>query len=108
MGALEKRKAAEKPKKKNGKVDYNADKQERNPFARTAICAEVRDKKLYLFLPPLDNAETFIDLMASVEAAAKKLSVPVLIEGYEPPRDNRLEVLKVTPDPGVIEVNVHP
>ncbi|MEC8883966.1 MAG: transglutaminase family protein, partial [Bacteroidota bacterium] len=106
--ALEKRKATEKPKKKNGKVDYNADKQEKNPFARTAICAEVRDKKLYLFLPPLDNAETFIDLMASVEAAAKKLNVPVLIEGYEPPRDNRLEVLKVTPDPGVIEVNVHP
>ena len=83
-------------------------KKEKNPFARTAICAEVRDKKLYLFLPPLDNAETFIDLMASVEAAAKKLNVPVLIEGYEPPRDNRLEVLKVTPDPGVIEVNVHP
>lgn len=106
--ALEKRKAAEKPKKKNGKVDHNADKKEKNPFARTAICAEVRDKKLYLFLPPLDNAETFIDLMASVEAAAKKLNVPVLIEGYEPPRDNRLEVLKVTPDPGVIEVNVHP
>ena len=106
--ALEKRKASAKAKTKNGKVDYNADKKEKNPFARTAICAEVRDKKLYLFLPPLDDAETFIDLIASIEATAKQLNTPVLIEGYEPPRDNRLEVLKVTPDPGVIEVNVHP
>ncbi len=104
--ALEKRKAFAKAKK--GKVDFNADKKEKNPFARTALCAEVRDKKLYLFLPPLDNAETFLDLMASIEATAKQLNIPVLIEGYEPPRDYRLEVLKVTPDPGVIEVNVHP
>ncbi|WP_442844904.1 transglutaminase family protein [Leeuwenhoekiella sp. H156] len=104
--ALEKRKAFAKARK--GKIDYNADKKEKNPFARTALCAEVRDKKLYLFLPPLDNAETFLDLMASIEATAKQLNIPVLIEGYEPPRDYRLEVLKVTPDPGVIEVNVHP
>tara|TARA_R110000751_G_scaffold54344_6_gene117035 strand:- start:1727 stop:3847 length:2121 start_codon:yes stop_codon:yes gene_type:complete len=90
------------------KIDYNADKKEKNPFARTAICAEVREKRLYLFLPPLDDAETFLDLIASIETTAKALNVPVLIEGYEPPRDIRLEVLKVTPDPGVIEVNVHP
>jgi len=81
---------------------------EKQPFVRTAICAEVRDDKLFLFLPPLDTAEDFLDLVASIEATAKELEVPVILEGYEPPRDNRLEVLKVTPDPGVIEVNVHP
>ena len=78
------------------------------PFVRTAICAEVREDKLYLYLPPLDSAEDFLDLVASIEATAKKLKTPVILEGYEPPRDNRLEVLKVTPDPGVIEINVHP
>ncbi|MFX0556616.1 DUF2126 domain-containing protein [Maribacter sp. CXY002] len=80
----------------------------KQPFVRTALCAEVREDKLFLFMPPLDSAEDFLDLVASIEATAKELQVPVILEGYEPPRDNRLEVLKVTPDPGVIEVNVHP
>ncbi|PKQ43994.1 transglutaminase family protein [Confluentibacter flavum] len=79
-----------------------------NYFIRTALCAEVRDEKLHLFLPPLDSAEIFLDIMASIEATAKELSIPVIIEGYDPPKDNRLESMKVTPDPGVIEVNVHP
>ncbi len=79
-----------------------------NYFIRTALCAEVRDGKLHLFLPPLDSAEIFLDLMASIEATANELSIPVVIEGYDPPKDSRLESLKVTPDPGVIEINVHP
>jgi uncharacterized protein (DUF2126 family) len=88
----------------NNKVE----KSEEKFFIRTALCAEVREGKLYLFLPPLDTAEMFLDLMASIEATAKSLNIPVIIEGYDPPKDNRLESMKITPDPGVIEVNVHP
>jgi uncharacterized protein (DUF2126 family) len=79
-----------------------------NYFVRTAICAEIRDEKLYLFLPPLESAETFLDLIASIEFTARELEIPIILEGYDPPKDNRLESLKITPDPGVIEVNVHP
>lgn len=77
-------------------------------FVRTAICTEIRNGKLYIFLPPLDSAEAFLDLTAAIEATAKELKIPVVLEGYEPPKDNRLNSLKITPDPGVIEVNVHP
>ncbi|RXP55485.1 transglutaminase family protein [Lutibacter sp. HS1-25] len=79
-----------------------------NYFVRTGLCAEVREGKLYLFLPPLDSAEIFLDLIASIELTARDLKIPVVLEGYEPPKDHRLESMKITPDPGVIEVNVHP
>ncbi|UMB60250.1 transglutaminase family protein [Lutibacter sp. A80] len=81
---------------------------EHDYFVRTALCSEVRDGKLYLFLPPLDSAEIFLDLIASIELTARELKIPVIMEGYEPPKDSRLESMKITPDPGVIEVNVHP
>ena len=81
---------------------------EPTPFVRTALCAEVRDEKLFLFLPPMDSAEVFLKLIAAIEATATELSIPIILEGYEPPHDNRIEKLKVTPDPGVIEVNIHP
>ncbi|GGZ90685.1 transglutaminase family protein [Algibacter mikhailovii] len=77
-------------------------------FVRTAICSEIREDKLYLFLPPLNSIDAFLDLIASIEAVAKKLNIPVILEGYNPPHDNRVESMKITPDPGVIEVNVHP
>ncbi|RKR15340.1 uncharacterized protein (DUF2126 family) [Maribacter vaceletii] len=77
-------------------------------FVRTAISVEIREGKLYLFLPPLDSIDAFLDLIASIEATAKELNIPVILEGYNPPHDNRVESMKITPDPGVIEVNVHP
>jgi uncharacterized protein (DUF2126 family)/transglutaminase-like putative cysteine protease len=75
---------------------------------RTAICVESRGGKLYVFMPPFSYLEDWIDLVGLVEETAVDLDMPVIIEGYGPPRDARLNVLAVTPDPGVIEVNVHP
>ncbi|HXB31539.1 MAG TPA: transglutaminase family protein, partial [Puia sp.] len=78
------------------------------PVIKTALCVEVRDGIVYTFLPPMDYLEHYLDLIASIEATAAKLNIPVRIEGYEPPRDYRMERLVVSPDPGVIEVNIHP
>ncbi|MDO6596660.1 transglutaminase family protein [Oceanihabitans sp. 2_MG-2023] len=89
-------------------LDFGVDTNQPNYFVRTALCAEIREGKLYLFLPPLESAENFLDLIAAIEFTAKELNVPVIMEGYDPPKDNRLESLKITPDPGVIEVNVQP
>ncbi len=74
----------------------------------TALCIEARDGRLHVFMAPLTMLEHYLDLVAAVEATAADLKMPVVIEGYEPPRDYRLERLMVTPDPGVIEVNIHP
>jgi uncharacterized protein (DUF2126 family)/transglutaminase-like putative cysteine protease len=75
---------------------------------KTALCVQVRDAHLYVFMPPLTRVEAYVLLLAAVEAAAADVQAPVAIEGYAPPRDPRLRVLNVTPDPGVIEVNIHP
>ncbi len=101
-------------------------------LTRTALCVEVRDpnrangpdaKKdkadparagqgeigaLYIFMPPLERLEDYLDLLAALEATAQHLGMKIVLEGYPPPRDPRLKLLQVTPDPGVIEVNIHP
>ena len=93
-------------------------------LVRTAVCVEVRDPRrangpkaeeqgtasgvLYVFMPPLPRLDDYLDLVAAVEATARDLGVKIVMEGYPPPRDPRLKLLQVTPDPGVIEVNIHP
>jgi uncharacterized protein (DUF2126 family)/transglutaminase-like putative cysteine protease len=75
---------------------------------RTAICAEPRDGLLRIFLPPMVFLEGFLELIAAIEVVATRLGIPVQLEGYPPPRDPRLMEFKVTPDPGVLEINVPP
>jgi uncharacterized protein (DUF2126 family)/transglutaminase-like putative cysteine protease len=75
---------------------------------RTALCVEPRDGRLHLFMPPVATTEDYLDLIAGIETAVTEMGTPVIIEGETPPRDPRLNKLAVTPDPGVIEVNLHP
>ncbi|MBL8350858.1 MAG: transglutaminase family protein [Burkholderiaceae bacterium] len=93
-------------------------------ITRTALVVEVRDPRrangpkaervgepsgvMYVFMPPLKQLEDYLELLAAVEATAAEQKVTIVLEGYPPPRDPRLKVLQVTPDPGVIEVNIHP
>ncbi len=92
---------------------------------RTGLCVEVRDPSrangppaegqaepassvLYVFMPPLTRLEDYLELLSAIEATAEALQFKLVLEGYPPPRDPRLKLLQVTPDPGVIEVNIHP
>ncbi len=78
------------------------------PEVRLALCVEARAGHLYIFMPPTDSAADYIDLLGAIEDTAEAEKWPVVIEGYLPPPDDAIDSMKVTPDPGVIEVNVNP
>jgi len=79
-----------------------------NELIRTTLCVEPRNGNLYIFIPPMVRLEEYLDLIAAVELTARELQMPVIIEGYTPPFDYRINKFMITPDPGVIEVNIHP
>ena len=88
---------------KKADAPHNSDK-----IFKTCLIVEVRQGKLFVFFPPVEKFEQYLDLVAAVERVAQKFNTPVLIEGYDPPSDNRIQKFMITPDPGVIEVNIHP
>lgn len=120
------------PKKAQATVPRTPHQQIKSPnrfesahwITRTALCVEARNPGrasgpqaefktqdigvLYVFMPPLALLDDYLELLAAVEATAEELGVQIVLEGYPPPRDSRLKLLQVTPDPGVIEVNIHP
>ncbi len=77
-------------------------------ITRTALCVEPRQGCLRVFMPPLPSAPIYIELVAALERTAAELKLPIQLEGYAPPFDPRIGEFKVTPDPGVIEVNIPP
>lgn len=98
----------EKPlaRSKAGKASLK--KPEAREVVHTALCVEVRGGRLHVFMPPMSRIEDYLTLLAAVEATAARHQFKLWLEGYPPPRDARIKSLSVTPDPGVIEVNIHP
>ena len=75
-------------------------------ITRTALAVEPRDGRLNVFMPFVGTLEDYLAVVSAVENAAADLQQPVHLEGYAPPADARADFIKVTPDPGVIEVNL--
>ncbi len=104
---FDERAALEKKSGKKRKTKKNKS-QSSKEVVHTALCVEVRQGKLYVFMPPVNELETWLELVNNIEVTAKSLKLSIVLEGYPPPWDPRLGVLQITPDPGVIEVNIHP
>lgn len=92
----------------NVKTKHKTPKPLPREVIHTALCVQVRDGRLHVFMPPVSRLEDYLSLVAAIEDTAAALKLKLWLEGYTPPRDARIQLLSVTPDPGVIEVNIHP
>ena len=100
--------AADEPQPATDRAKPKPDDKKPVTLTRPALCVQARGGKLFVFMPPVDYLADYVDLVAAIEDTAAHLSMPVVFEGYTPPDDSRISVFKVTPDPGVIEVNIQP
>src|ERR1700691_3825502 len=75
---------------------------------RPALCVQAREGRLHVLLPYASKLADYLDLVAAVEDTCQFLQKPVWLEGYAPPSDPRLRSFSLTPDPGVLEVNLPP
>ena len=94
--------------KKQKSINSPKDGYDPREIVHTALCVEVRSGVLCVFLPPVPLLEDFVALVTALENTAAALKLPLRLEGYTPPSDPRLKEFRITPDPGVIEVNIHP
>ena len=72
------------------------------------LCVEAREGILHVFMPPVAKVEEYLHLVSAVEQTAASCRMPVRIEGYRRRTIRGCTHFKVTPDPGVIEVNLQP
>ena len=75
---------------------------------RPSLCVQAREGRLHVFLPYTPVLADYLDLVNAVEDTSSYLDMPVWVEGYTPASDSRLKMFSVTPDPGVLEVNLPP
>ena len=105
---LAKRKGDKLPVQSNNASDAEDSDHPSADTVRTALCVEPRDGILHVFMPPLTELEPYLELVAALEAVVEELGLVIQIEGYHPPSDTRMQRIQATPDPGVLEVNLHP
>jgi uncharacterized protein (DUF2126 family) len=108
MGRFFSQPITDEPESPADKAKPKKDEKQAVTLTRPALCVQAREGKLFIFMPPVDYLADYLDLVAAIEDTAAHLSMPVVFEGYTPPTDTRISVFKVTPDPGVIEVNIQP
>ena len=108
LDSVAKQHFAKKPMQATPVTEQLATEKTLKNVIRTTLCIEPRDGRLHVFMPPMTHLEYFVSLLEHLESVAKTLDLPIVIEGYEPPKDPRLQKFLITPDPGVIEVNIHP
>ena len=92
----------------NNNINNDIETDSKESIVRTALCIEPRDGRMHVFMPPATHLEHYLSLLQVIESTSDELKIPVILEGYEVPHDWRIQSLNVTPDPGVIEVNIHP